>query len=425
LQGNIVRDSLALSARNPARVDDARKPGPAAGRASATARGTATVSRKLALVFALLCVLGVAFSVELTRIHVFVHTDPRYHSVCAMSAGVNCETVALSPYAVFAGLPVAVWGIVGYLVMGVLALSGLRKERSRPTWPWGLLLLFAVFSALTSVVLAYISAARIASLCLFCMGSYAINAGLLLLGAIAWRRARVEMRELVLTDAKTLVEHPLAMANLAIVGTTLLIGLELLVPRYWKTPGWDDLPRLPSGLGADGQHWIGATEPTLTIVEFSDYECPHCRRAHKDVRFLAARYPNQVRLVHRHLPLDRACHPGLLEPFHEHACRFAEAAECAGLQGRFWEMNDALFSMQDKVRAKNVDPKALAIRLGLNRSQFDRCMDAHTTIPRIAGDVRETMARKLNGTPTFLIGEEVFVGRIPDGEITRALHKPP
>lgn len=56
------------------------------------------------------------------RIHVFVHTDPSYHSVCAMSDGVNCETVAVSPYSVFAGLPVSVWGIAGYVVLGGLAL---------------------------------------------------------------------------------------------------------------------------------------------------------------------------------------------------------------------------------------------------------------------------------------------------------------
>jgi uncharacterized membrane protein len=60
--------------------------------------------------FVLLSLLGVAVAIELTRIHVFVHIDPSYHSVCAMSEGLNCETVAVSPYSVFAGLPVSVLG---------------------------------------------------------------------------------------------------------------------------------------------------------------------------------------------------------------------------------------------------------------------------------------------------------------------------
>jgi uncharacterized membrane protein len=70
-------------------------------------------SSGLALVSAGLCLVGIAVSAELTRVHVFVHTDPDYHSLCAMSEGINCETVAISPYSVFAGLPVSVWGLAG------------------------------------------------------------------------------------------------------------------------------------------------------------------------------------------------------------------------------------------------------------------------------------------------------------------------
>jgi protein-disulfide isomerase len=322
--------------------------------------------------------------------------------------------VALSPYAVFARLPVAVWGILGYVVMGLLALSGSRKRQRNLTWPWGLLLLLASFSALTSTILAYVSATQIASLCLFCVGSYAVNAGLVVLAVLAWRHSRVRLLHLVRSDAEALRGRPVLTVNLAIVGVTVLLGLELLVPRYWVAPGWTGLPQRPSGLDANGQHWIGASEPVLTIVEFSDYQCPYCRRAHKDVRLLVAKHAKRLRLIHRHLPLDNACHPALSSPFHEHACRLAEAAECAGLQGRFWEMNDALFSTQDRVKAQDVDPMELAVRLGLNRSRFEQCMKGHAAMPRIASDLQAAMARRLDGTPSFLIGEAVYQGRIPE-----------
>jgi len=384
-----------------------------------------SVPPRLALIYALLCVLGVAASVELLRIHVFVHTDPAYHSVCAMSEGVNCETVALSPYAVFAGVPVAVWGIFGYLVMGALAVSGLGKWRLHAAWPWGLLLALTGFAVLASAILAYISATQIASLCLFCMGSYAITTALMVLVIIASRRARARLLGLAMLDAKALLRRPLigVVGGIAIAAT--LLGLELLMPRYWKAPGWGDLPQLPFGLDADGHHWIGAKKPVLTIVEFSDYECPHCRKAHKSTRVLAAKYPEQVRLIHRHLPLDQACHPGLRMPFHAHACRFAEAAECAGAQGRFWQMNDALFSTQDKVKAKDVDPMALAVRIGLNRARFKRCMDDHAMAPRLAKDIEESMHRRMNGTPTFLIGDEVLPGWVSESDLERRLRSTP
>lgn len=374
----------------------------------------AAPSRRTMHVFALLALVGVVVAAELTRIHVFVHTDPSYHSICAVSEGVDCETVAVSPYSVFAGLPVSVWGLLGYLVMGGLALSAVGARRPHPTWPLGLLLALSAFSVAISASLAYVSATRIDSLCLFCMGSYAVNAGLFAVGLVALRRSRASVAGLVLADAKALAARPRLFAATALCGVAALGALYGFVPSYWGTPGWSDLPGLPTGVDGEGRHWIGARSPRLTIVEFSDYECPHCRAAHRAVRALAAEHPERVRLVHRHLPLDRACNPGLRRPFHQRSCLFAEAAECAGREGRFWEMNDALFSIQESVRVADVDPVDLAVRLGLDRSEFERCLRRHATAERVAVDVREGLARGLRGTPSFLVGGRLFLGRIPE-----------
>lgn len=390
------------------------------------ARSTVTApARRLALLFALLCLLGVAVSIELTRIHLFVHTDPSYHSVCAMSEGVNCETVAVSPYSVFAGLPVSLWGLAAYLIMGALSLWAWSRRRLHPTWPWGILLLLSAFSVAVSVVLAFISETRIDSLCLFCMSSYTINAGLLIVSCIALKRSQKRALHPLVLDAKALLCRPLFAVLLALVGLIAIVLLQVFVPRYWKTPGWADLPRLASGTDENGRHWIGARDPGLTIVEFSDYQCPHCRAAHKDMRVLLARHPNQIRLIHQHLPLDMACNPGLRSPFHTRACLFAEAAECAGVQGRFWEMNDAIFSVQETIKTNSVDPVELAVRLGLNRLEFKRCLENHATAGRVAKDVQEAMTRKLTGTPSFLVGEQVFLGRIPEADLQRLLKGQP
>jgi uncharacterized membrane protein/predicted DsbA family dithiol-disulfide isomerase len=419
-----MRDSHASPIDNAVGTDDSAATDRSSGGLTTTALDTPKVSSWLAPVVVVLCALGVAVSAELARIHVFVHTDPSYHSVCAMSEGVNCETVALSPHAVFLGLPVAVWGVLGYLVMGALGLSGIGK-RFHPAWPWGLLLALASFSVLTSAILAFISATQIASLCLFCLFSYAINAALLGLALVAARQSRVPTIGRLLLDGKALLRHPRFAVGSTLTALLIPLGLELFLPRYWQAPGWNDLPRLPSGIDEHGHHWIGADRPRLTIVEFSDYECPHCRRAHKEARLLAAKHPREVRLVHRHLPLDHACHPGLHGPFHAHACRFAEAAECAGQQGRFWEMNDALFSTQDKVKAKNLDPTELAVRIGLARARFKQCMDGHATASRIADDVQESMARQLRGTPSFIIADQVLPGWVSASDLARRLHGTP
>ncbi len=81
------------------------------------------------IAFLIFCTVGALLSADLLRLHVKVHKDPNYHAFCAMSEKLNCETVAASSWAVFAGLPVALWGLVGYFFMGGLCIWGLYKGR--------------------------------------------------------------------------------------------------------------------------------------------------------------------------------------------------------------------------------------------------------------------------------------------------------
>ncbi len=381
------------------------------------------LSRAQAAVFALLCLAGLVLSIELTRIHVGVHTDPSYESTCALSEGVNCETVALSPYAVFAGLPVAVWGILGYAFMGSLAASRLGRRTPPPGWPLGVLLPLTALSVAASAALAFVSATRIASLCVYCAASQAITVALLVVAVIAWRRSRQPPGTLV-ADALRALLGRWSGRSFAVAGIAALGALLWLVPPYWSAPAWTGLRPADSGTDEAGLHWIGAREPSLTIVEFSDYECPHCRAAHRDIRAFVASHPG-VRLVHRHLPLDTACNPSLPRPFHRYACHLAEAAECAGRQGRFWQMNDALFSIQERVRAEDVDVFALAVQLGLDRAAFQRCLALDETAERLGADVREALALELRGTPTFVVGDQVHLGRIPAAELEALVRRAP
>jgi protein-disulfide isomerase len=183
------------------------------------------------------------------------------------------------------------------------------------------------------------------------------------------------------------------------------------------------LKDLPTGVDRNGHHWIGARDPLVTIVEYSDYQCPFCRRAHKDMRLMAGKYADSVRLIHRHLPLDRACNKDIKRVFHARACEFAKAAECAAKQNAFWGMNDALFSIQETTRAADVDLEAIAVTLGLDRSQFMACVEA----PEVPRKIKEDMAasRKLDvkGTPTFFIGAQDFSGSIPEIALENAVKR--
>jgi protein-disulfide isomerase/uncharacterized membrane protein len=375
----------------------------------------------LLAVIAVLALVGVGVSIELTRIHVMTHTDPEFHSICAVSDGVNCETVALSPYSVSAGLPNSVWGLIGYAVMGLLALWGVMQRRLHPRWPAGILMLLFTASLISSAVLAVISFTRIDVVCLFCTTSYLVSSLLFVLGIVLLRISRAGPIAAFVTDVKALFRRPVLLIISLVVGIAPLVSASLLIKPYWDTIGWGDLPELTTGTDRDGQHWIGAADALVTVIEFSDYECPHCRKAHKKMRLLLGEHADEVRMIHRHLPLDRACHPLMRRQLHHRACEFAEAAECAGEQGKFWPMNDALFSMQDEVKAVDVDLGIVAVRLGLDRPRFEQCMASGQAMERVKRDLDRAIDLRLRGTPSYFIDDEKHPGLIPKPALEKAI----
>jgi protein-disulfide isomerase/uncharacterized membrane protein len=377
--------------------------------------------RVLIFVILLLAMGGLGVSVELTRIHYLTHTDPSYHSICAVNAKINCESVAQSPFSVFAGLPISIWGLLAYTVIGVLALWGLITRRLHAHWPQGIM--FATFTGafLASAILAWISFFLINSMCIFCMSLYGINTALFAMGLIIARVSRVNPFTVLIVDLKAIFSRPVVLVIFALLGGGAVLGAELFVPPYWQHIGWKELPDLPTGVDEDGLHWIGAREPLVTVTEFSDYECPYCRRAHRNARGMTAKFSDSVRLIHQHTPLDKACNPDVKRVFHKRACEFAKAAECAAEQDKFWKMNDALFSIQDSVRTPDVNVNHLAARIGLDMTQFERCMGFERVMRIIRRDMKAAKKRKVKGTPTFFVNSQPYQGGFTENVLRRTV----
>lgn len=379
---------------------------------------------RLLLVFvALFALLGGVISSELTRIHYLTHTDPDYHSICAVNEGIDCQEVARSTYAVFGKLPVSIWALIGYLFVAAVASWGHNRRRLSPTWGTGLLCCATIGALGASTILAWISATKIASICLFCASLYVVNLILLGLVSALHFRLRIHPFRSFAADALAAASRPWPAAALAALFVGAAAVLMGLVPSYWIDRGFEDLPSLPTGVTPDGHPWWGARNPVIVIEEFSDYQCPYCRKAHKSARLQVAARSGEVRLVHRHLPLDDACHPQIEKPFHDRACDFSKAAVCAGTQGRFWDMNDALFAMQDFVPARDLDTAKLAEELGLDLETFETCLNSDEPEPLIQGDIREAIRRKIIGTPTFFLGSQAFPGGIPDEALDARIEK--
>lgn len=155
---------------------------------------------------------------------------------------------------------------------------------------------------------------------------------------------------------------------------------------------------------ADGTTVLGDKNAPVTIVEFTDYECPFCKRAH-DQTFpqIKSQYidTGKVRYSVRNFPL----------PFHENAQKAAEAVECAGKQGKFWAYHDAVFASQETLDVASL--KKFAVNLGLNTNTFNTCLDNGEMTKLVQDDAAFGSQNGVRGTPSFFVNGNIIVGAQP------------
>ena len=152
----------------------------------------------------------------------------------------------------------------------------------------------------------------------------------------------------------------------------------------------------------DGFPGKGSEDAPVTIVEFSDFECPFCSRVVPTLERVSERYGDRVRIVFRQFPLDN---------LHPNARKAAEASLCAEEQGKFWEMHDAMFANQRQLQVAQL--KRHAGELGLDTGAFDECLDSGRHAAQVQADVDAGAEAGVTGTPAFLINGRFLSGAQP------------
>jgi protein-disulfide isomerase len=166
-------------------------------------------------------------------------------------------------------------------------------------------------------------------------------------------------------------------------------------------------------LNNEGAPSKGPAEAKVTLVEFSDFQCPFCSRFFPTLKQVEQNFGDKVRIVYRQFPLTN---------IHPNAFKAAEASLCAHDQGKFWDMHDMMF--QDQKRLSVKDLKATAGRLGLNQKKFDTCLDTGRYTEQVQEDLKEGSRVGVTGTPAvFVNGVAIDGGAAPYEVVAKAIEK--
>lgn len=191
----------------------------------------------------------------------------------------------------------------------------------------------------------------------------------------------------------------------------LLMALPVLVVHWARQSDWG------AALTAPQARQKGPSGATVTIVEYSDFQCPACARIQPDVKRLLELYPTQVKLVFKHYPLTR---------IHANAQPAAQAAECAAAQNKFWPYHDKLYENQPAWASLPDATTAFfqfARDVGIDETRFSACVASGETRAAVQADAEEAVRRQVQSTPTFFVGETRLVGGYLASDGARTIEK--
>lgn len=353
----------------------------------------------------------------------FQHHAAAGVSACSVSAIFDCDTVNRSEYSEMFGIPIAFLGSGFYAaVMAAMAMF-IRRPESFKRAPH-VVVLGSIVAVGYSIFLAVMSA-KLGAWCLFCISLYGFNAIML---AGAWVAVEESKTPLVVGLKRAFLgKEDQTASTMSMVGAVaFLMGMA----------AYQQLPDAPTPLAEedvelgrlyeapDGELELDGSEPVLgdpnapyTIVEFADFQCPYCGQIAPQLHELVYENPN-IKVLFKHYPISGICNDQVQGDRHSNSCQAAAAAECAHLQGRFWEMDRVMFQNQQYLEPD--DLRFIAGQVGLEMESFEACMTSAETEAAIRADVAHAAKVGVHGTPAlFLSGirpdEWVMVSAGPEG----------
>jgi uncharacterized membrane protein/protein-disulfide isomerase len=370
--------------------------------------------RALVLGFAL---LGLGASSYSAYVHYRILTDPMYASACDIGSAVSCSTAYESEYGSFLGVPVALEGMVFFVIVallaGVAARPGSRVASNVPAYLFAMSAAGLAFSA----YLAFASYVILRTFCILCALTYVAVIGTLIVSGRATTFPMTTLPRRALRDLRTLVSTPLALILMLLVAG----GSAAAIAWFPKAAAAAVEPQAPMpSISADQRAQLDAwwkaqprvelpiprSDARVQIVVFTDYQCPGCRFAHDVLRRVLAAYDRSaVELVQKQFPLEGECNPLAARGNHYLACEAAAAFVMARGTGFQQKLDDWLFDNQPTLSREAIKQAAKDIA-GIEDfdARYPAAMEELRKEARLGGVVQ------LKSTPTVYLNGRMIAG---------------
>jgi len=354
---------------------------------------------------------GLVISWLLTKKHAeFVAGIVTPDSLCQIGQNFNCEVVTTSAYSEFLGIPVSSFNFMGFalstaflLVDWGLSFTVLRERMK-------LLTGFYAFQVLVCVVMAVISTLVVKAYCLYCISLYVVNLLLLLGFYKAWK-----------WPGKNPIAQQSWYDNRGAIVAAVLASVVLVTPSYLKKYHFAELEQqqkdvieafeksdlimsIPNG---DGPSW-GNRDAKVQLVEFLDFQCPHCKVASHEIKEMLKGLERDVVIVFKNYPLDMGCNPKITSPFHRYACLAARSSLCAFKlnKEKFWDFQAGIFEGQEKLSEPLL--KDLVVQMGMDANEHQKCVEDMATYEQVKNDVALGNTLGVEGTPAIFLNGKKF-----------------
>lgn len=371
-------------------------------------------------------ILSVYLLVQHTRLMAGIQDGA---SFCSLGGLADCDVVNASAFSEVAGIPLAALGTLYFFLLLTIGIVSPPKEKSFRL-AQGVLGWWMLFGLGFDAVLFVIQLVSLKTLCVICCLTYVANLSHLYFclkltpGGRLWKN---RVPHLFVRDSTwVLPRWSSARVVMGAIAFVLSAVVVFLLPSFIRQGGanythvdtaleqffiqWKERPVKKLEVKEHNGTW-GNPNSKIQITEFSDFECPFCRKAAFSLHTVLKPYQDRVHFVFKHFPLDSTCNPALPYQIHAHACKLAKLAACAQKKNQFWEFHDQIFlKMTDEKMKEGFDAISAGLAKIFSQEEIKACLDTPSAQQAVAEDLHLGSSLNVRGTPTVYInGKHVTI----------------